>query len=480
MSRARWPRVRRMEYPTAYARKVLVNLALDAGRRRTRRPRRARSIGHEPTGRARRRGRGAGARLGRDHDGSHEGARRTGAAPAGGPGVPLPLRPVRGPGGRGHGLLGGNGEEHDLAGAATAAGVAADQPETMQQRRSQKGASDDENRTRSGGARGVRGARRPSAGGCSVAAAGDRLRTTGAPPARAGDRCRRIGECRHDRRRPLGGARWGRAGIRRMERDAGDDGDSFACGRRQLPEPALQCPVGARRRLPGLRCVAERPDRRAGTLHGGALPERRRRSPPASPAPPSRRSTRSRRAADRARHRARRASRGQAVGGSSPASGLSSTLVGGTSSGDLEHVTQTHLSISGDGPYTLVEGRTASGVTGVTLVRDDGQDVVATVDDGLARRLVAGQRHRDLGPGDHAVGHDQRGSRFWCPQSAPASAIAGIVHFEREQRYLVPRDVGVLRVPGRPRHQLRLLGWWHQRQQRQHRLVREQRRLIRR
>ena len=32
----RWPRVRRMEYPTAYARKVLVNLALDAGRRRTR------------------------------------------------------------------------------------------------------------------------------------------------------------------------------------------------------------------------------------------------------------------------------------------------------------------------------------------------------------------------------------------------------------------------------------------------------------
>ena len=54
----------------------------------------------------------------------------------------------------------------------------------------------------------------------------------------------------------------------------------------------------------------------------------------------------------------------------------------GTSSGDLQPVTQTHLSISGDGPYTLVEGRVASGVTGVTLVRDDGQEVVATVDDG--------------------------------------------------------------------------------------------------
>jgi hypothetical protein len=76
---------------------------------------------------------------------------------------------------------------------------------------------------------------------------------------------------------------------------------------------------------------------------------------------------------------------GQGGGGSSPTGpggGFSSTSVGGTSSGDLQQVTQTHLSISGDGPYTLVEGRTASGVTGVTLVRDDGQDVVATVEDG--------------------------------------------------------------------------------------------------
>ena len=32
-----WPRVRRMEHRTAYARKVLVNLALDEGRRRSRR-----------------------------------------------------------------------------------------------------------------------------------------------------------------------------------------------------------------------------------------------------------------------------------------------------------------------------------------------------------------------------------------------------------------------------------------------------------
>ena len=43
---------------------------------------------------------------------------------------------------------------------------------------------------------------------------------------------------------------------------------------------------------------------------------------------------------------------------------------------------QTHLSTTADGPYTLVAGQTENGVTGVTLVRDDGQDVVATVADG--------------------------------------------------------------------------------------------------
>jgi len=40
-----------------------------------------------------------------------------------------------------------------------------------------------------------------------------------------------------------------------------------------------------------------------------------------------------------------------------------------------------HLSTA-DGPYTLVDGRVASEVTGVTLVLDNGQDVVATVADG--------------------------------------------------------------------------------------------------
>ena len=59
-----------------------------------------------------------------------------------------------------------------------------------------------------------------------------------------------------------------------------------------------------------------------------------------------------------------------------------SVTVSGTSSGDLQNVVQNHLSTSADGAYTLVDGRTASGITGVTLVQQGGQDVVATVADG--------------------------------------------------------------------------------------------------
>jgi hypothetical protein len=68
-------------------------------------------------------------------------------------------------------------------------------------------------------------------------------------------------------------------------------------------------------------------------------------------------------------------------GSGSPSQGLSTVTVGGSASGDLQNVVQSHLSTA-DGPYTLVDGRVASGVTGVTLVLDNGQDVVATVADG--------------------------------------------------------------------------------------------------
>jgi hypothetical protein len=72
---------------------------------------------------------------------------------------------------------------------------------------------------------------------------------------------------------------------------------------------------------------------------------------------------------------------GSGSGSGSPSQGLSTVTVAGTTSGDLQNVVQSHLSTA-DGPYTLVNGRVASGVTGVTLVLDNGQDVVATVADG--------------------------------------------------------------------------------------------------
>jgi hypothetical protein len=70
-------------------------------------------------------------------------------------------------------------------------------------------------------------------------------------------------------------------------------------------------------------------------------------------------------------------------GPSQPPGGLGSTVsLEGTSSGDLNQILQNHLTTSSDGPYTFIDGRVASGVTGVTLVRTDGQDVVSTVADG--------------------------------------------------------------------------------------------------
>lgn len=71
-----------------------------------------------------------------------------------------------------------------------------------------------------------------------------------------------------------------------------------------------------------------------------------------------------------------------AAGSGSGSSSLTRAGVSNTSSGSLSHVLQNHLTTSSDGPYTLVDGRTQPGVTAVTLVLDDGQDVVTSVADG--------------------------------------------------------------------------------------------------
>ena len=69
---------------------------------------------------------------------------------------------------------------------------------------------------------------------------------------------------------------------------------------------------------------------------------------------------------------------GDAAGAGTPAA-RSGVSISNTASGSLQQVLQNHLTTAADGPYTLINGRTQPGVTGVTLLRDDGQDVVASV-----------------------------------------------------------------------------------------------------
>lgn len=73
--------------------------------------------------------------------------------------------------------------------------------------------------------------------------------------------------------------------------------------------------------------------------------------------------------------------------GSGAGSGTSSVAIGtytGSDPNGVVQMTVSHLDLdaASGGPYTLVEGQIGSGVTGVTLVRGDGQDVVATTGGG--------------------------------------------------------------------------------------------------
>jgi hypothetical protein len=56
----------------------------------------------------------------------------------------------------------------------------------------------------------------------------------------------------------------------------------------------------------------------------------------------------------------------------------SSIVVSGNVSGGIEHMTVAHMDSTSAGPYTLVEGQVDPAVTGVTLVRSDGEDVEAS------------------------------------------------------------------------------------------------------
>ena len=73
-------------------------------------------------------------------------------------------------------------------------------------------------------------------------------------------------------------------------------------------------------------------------------------------------------------------SNGTASPGAPPA--VSIMGLGGSSSGPIEHATQSRLSTAGGQPYTFVQGQVADGVTSLTLVRSDGSNVQATIADG--------------------------------------------------------------------------------------------------
>jgi hypothetical protein len=68
--------------------------------------------------------------------------------------------------------------------------------------------------------------------------------------------------------------------------------------------------------------------------------------------------------------------------GTTSGEGTTSTEVGGTGSGEIEQTSVSHLSLSGEGAYTLVEGQVEPGVTHVTLVWNSGGNVDATTGDG--------------------------------------------------------------------------------------------------
>jgi hypothetical protein len=54
----------------------------------------------------------------------------------------------------------------------------------------------------------------------------------------------------------------------------------------------------------------------------------------------------------------------------------------GSGSDDIEQMTTAHLDSAAAGPYTVVDGQVDAAVTGVTLVRSDGEDVEASTGSG--------------------------------------------------------------------------------------------------
>ncbi len=134
--------------------------------------------------------------------------------------------------------------------------------------------------------------------------------------------------------------------------------------------------------------------------------------------------------------------------GSGGPPGGSIVAVGGTSSGDLQNVVQTHLSTTADGPYTLVDGRVASGVTAVTPRARQRAGRRGHRGGWLADRLVAGRRR-----GDFVPGHQWSGTSSEALQSADQGRARDRRHRRSRARAPPLQVLPTLPSRGRPTDQ---------------------------
>ena len=58
-------------------------------------------------------------------------------------------------------------------------------------------------------------------------------------------------------------------------------------------------------------------------------------------------------------------------------------MIGSLTSGSIKQMSVDHLASTSQGAYTVVTGQVEAGVTGVTLVRSDGEQVQTSVSNGL-------------------------------------------------------------------------------------------------
>ena len=106
-------------------------------------------------------------------------------------------------------------------------------------------------------------------------------------------------------------------------------------------------------------------------------------------------------------------------------------------------------------PYTLVEGRTGDGVTGVTLALGNGSEVTATNGNGALRCLVAREPEHHLCDRldcDRSFDPDLEPARTWYPALSQVSAAVSswdtvVLHSECGSRLFGRDGEAILKVP---------------------------------